>query len=73
MKPQNLFTSAAALLPLSVVAHTGVDGGQHHALLGELAHAFDHLFTGIELSDAVLIGAGLCVAVVAAVVLSRKS
>lgn len=60
-------TTTASLLPFTAVAHTGGDGGQHHALLGELAHAFEHLFTGLDLLDVIwlvaLVGAGVLGAV----------
>lgn len=40
--------TAASLLPLSVMAHTGSDGSHHHDLLGSFAHAFVHPFTGAD-------------------------
>ncbi|MBY4595686.1 hypothetical protein [Ottowia caeni] len=68
-----LAATAALLLPLSAVAHTGGDGGQHHALLGELAHAFEHLFTDLGLLDVILLVALVGAGVLGVVKLTRRN
>ncbi len=74
MKPTRLLPlAAAAMLPLSAMAHTGGDGGQHHALLGELAHTFEHLLSSFDLLDIILLVAVAGAGIFGAIKLIRRN
>lgn len=68
-----LVASVASLKPLSAVAHTGGDGGQHHALLGELAHTFEHLLTRFDVLDVIVLVAVVGAAIFGFVKLTKRN